>query len=95
MKKSSLIITNFKIISLTIIKCLFSYHLVQQYLELQILIQQLINTINTSNLTNQGDINITTTNGTVKLTIGTNVYVWPTSPPPGYNYVLGIDNIKQ
>lgn len=53
-----------------------------------------INTNNASTLANQGDVNITTTNGTVKLIIGTNVYIWPTTPPPGYQFVLGIDNIQ-
>jgi hypothetical protein len=49
---------------------------------------------NISNITNQGDINIITTNGSVKLIIGTTIYIWPTSPPPNYNYVLGVINIQ-
>jgi hypothetical protein len=51
-------------------------------------------TVNMPVISNQNDINILTVNGTVKMTIGTNIYVWPTSPPPGYNYVLGINNIQ-
>jgi hypothetical protein len=46
----------------------------------------------TSNITNQGDIKITTTDGSIYLTVGTDVYKWPTSPPPGNNFVLGVDS---
>lgn len=52
------------------------------------------NSTNIGSITNQSDVNIKTQNGLLKLSIGNSTYIWPSSSPPGYNYVLGIDNIE-